>query len=483
MAFNTADTATILPVSTVSNVEFQSVHIIGSGANTQTGIHLYLAEACIVADSCSVTWVDYVGVNLARSINCSAQPTVKHARAVGLAYGIAISQGSLGCAVDGGYGEDLRHYVTVGDNDGVSINCRATNNVVMHCTSAGIDSHVASFNFIAQGNQITLADGAGNEGITLQGLNGQAIENTVRGVTGSGIFMQPLVTASGYKNKGVARGNHIHLKDGAAGTQVGVYFQNEATSGTDWEAGDMDGNFVYGGAGSTGSIHFYILANRSAGEVKNITVRGNISVHNSLSQALYIRALGTNSVVSNVVATGNVLKTSGTHAIYVLAEGTGSSVSKVVVNGSTIDGGSSATVAITASPGAVTGFAEGDNIYTPGAGSLFVITGSPTDLRLTTARRSTPSTITTATGATVPYTDTYIINYAGTVTFTLASAPTFFGREVMLRTITANAVDSASSNVVPLDSATAGTAILSASDGAWAVLKSDGTNWQKTAGS
>ena len=483
MAFNTADAATIRQITTVSNVEFHSVHIIGSGANFQSAIHLYLAEECLVANTCSVTFADYVGVNLARSVNCKAQPTVKHARAVGLAYGIVISQGSFGCTVDDGYGEDVRHYVSVGDNDGVSINCRATNNVVMYCTSSGIDSHVASFNFIAQGNQIVLANGYGAEGVTLQGLNGQAIENTVHGVTGVGIFMQPLVTASGYTNKGVARGNHVHLKADTVGTPIGVYFQNEATAGTDWEAGDMDGNFVYGGAGSTGSIHFYILANKASGEIRNLTVRGNISVHNSLSQALYVRALGANSVVSDIVCNGNVLKTSGLRAIYVLADGAGSAISNVIVDACSISGGSTNTVGVIGSPGTVTGFSESDNIYTPGAGNLFGYSGTVLDLRFSTARRSTPKMITDATGSTVPYTDTYIFDRAGTVTFTIASAATFIGREIMLRTIQAQLVNSAGSDVIPLTSATAGTAILPATDGAWCILKSDGTNWQTIAGS
>jgi hypothetical protein len=48
---------------------------------------------------------------------------------------------------------------------------------------------------------------------------------------------------------------------------------------------------------------------------------------------------------------------------------------------------------------------------------------------------------------------------------------------VVIKTIAAQTVVSASSNVVPANSATAGTAILAASAGAWALLVSDGTNW------
>jgi len=57
------------------------------------------------------------------------------------------------------------------------------------------------------------------------------------------------------------------------------------------------------------------------------------------------------------------------------------------------------------------------------------------------------------------------------------------GRELNIKTITANTVVSASSNVAPLTSATAGTAILAATAGKWARLVSDGTNWRIMSGS
>jgi hypothetical protein len=71
-----------------------------------------------------------------------------------------------------------------------------------------------------------------------------------------------------------------------------------------------------------------------------------------------------------------------------------------------------------------------------------------------------------------------IVNNAGTVTITLPAASTFPERSIVVRTITANAVVSASSNVVPLAGGAAGTAILPATAGKWAWLVSDGVNWQ-----
>ena len=85
----------------------------------------------------------------------------------------------------------------------------------------------------------------------------------------------------------------------------------------------------------------------------------------------------------------------------------------------------------------------------------------------------------TKTGSfTVADTDNWIIcNGTGTITVTLPSASLWTGRDLVIKTIAAQAVNSASSNVVPLASATAGTAILANTAGKWARLVSDGTNW------
>ena len=73
-----------------------------------------------------------------------------------------------------------------------------------------------------------------------------------------------------------------------------------------------------------------------------------------------------------------------------------------------------------------------------------------------------------------------IANFAGTMTLTLPPA-TPAGRRLNIRTIQAQLVNSASANVVPRGSLTAGTAILAATAGAWAELVSDGTAWQTMA--
>jgi len=86
--------------------------------------------------------------------------------------------------------------------------------------------------------------------------------------------------------------------------------------------------------------------------------------------------------------------------------------------------------------------------------------------------------VTKTTTFTVGSAENWIIcNGAASITVTLPTASFWTGREIMLKTIAAFTVVSASSNVVPLTGGAAGTAILAATAGKFATLVSDGTNW------
>jgi hypothetical protein len=75
-----------------------------------------------------------------------------------------------------------------------------------------------------------------------------------------------------------------------------------------------------------------------------------------------------------------------------------------------------------------------------------------------------------------------IINNGASTTVTLPAASSFTGREVTFKTIQAQTLVSASSNVVLRTDTATGTGILAATDGAWATIVSDGTNWVLMAG-
>lgn len=70
-----------------------------------------------------------------------------------------------------------------------------------------------------------------------------------------------------------------------------------------------------------------------------------------------------------------------------------------------------------------------------------------------------------------------ICNGSASITVTLPGASSWVGRKVRIKTSASYTVVSASSNVKPLDTDTAGTAILAATAGKWAELVSDGSNW------
>lgn len=88
-----------------------------------------------------------------------------------------------------------------------------------------------------------------------------------------------------------------------------------------------------------------------------------------------------------------------------------------------------------------------------------------------------PSTYTTAT-PTISLTDNSIIfNYAGVVTATLPTASNYYGKYLNCLNYTANAVNSASSNVIAITGGAASTSVLPATAGSWCLLQSNGTNW------
>jgi len=70
-----------------------------------------------------------------------------------------------------------------------------------------------------------------------------------------------------------------------------------------------------------------------------------------------------------------------------------------------------------------------------------------------------------------------ICNGSASITVTLPAASGWVGRKIRIKTRAAFTVVSAASNVKPIDTDTAGTAILAATAGKWAELVSDGTNW------
>jgi hypothetical protein len=81
----------------------------------------------------------------------------------------------------------------------------------------------------------------------------------------------------------------------------------------------------------------------------------------------------------------------------------------------------------------------------------------------------------TGASLTVTQESVLVANFAGTVTLTLGTVASRF---IYVKTIQNQTVVSASANVVPLLGGAAGTAILAATAGKWAIIFYNGTNWE-----
>ena len=92
---------------------------------------------------------------------------------------------------------------------------------------------------------------------------------------------------------------------------------------------------------------------------------------------------------------------------------------------------------------------------------------------------STGAPVTKTANFTLAATENWVINNktGSTCTVTLPAASSWTGRSVVFKNMQAQTLVSASSNVVPIDSTSAGTAILLGVVGNWATMVSDGTNW------
>jgi hypothetical protein len=92
---------------------------------------------------------------------------------------------------------------------------------------------------------------------------------------------------------------------------------------------------------------------------------------------------------------------------------------------------------------------------------------------------ATPVTVTTATYLMGALDSTLIFNTAVASTITLLPPSSWPGRLLFAKNVAAFAVASATSNVVPINSTTPGTAFLAGTAGTFAMFQSDGANWNQ----
>jgi hypothetical protein len=113
------------------------------------------------------------------------------------------------------------------------------------------------------------------------------------------------------------------------------------------------------------------------------------------------------------------------------------------------------------------------------AGQVLTSAGVGTPIWTTPVVNTVTAPVTKTANFTVADGEAWLINNksGSTCTVTLPAAASWIGRQLIFKNMQAQTLVSASSNVVPIDSTTAGTAILLGVVGNWATMVSDGTNW------
>jgi hypothetical protein len=225
----------------------------------------------------------------------------------------------------------------------------------------------------------------------------------------------------------------------------------------------------------TGTGHVHIkptgvnsveIAPTFVGKMDNITIGATTPKNGSFVD---LSVTGTTSFDGSQGTAGQVLTSAGTGATPTWTTpttGTVTTVSVVSANGlaGTV-ATATTTPAITLST-TVTGLLKGN-------GTAISAAVANTDYQGVAAPVTKTADFTVANG------ETWLINNksGSTCTVTLPAAASWSGRQLVFKNMQAQTLVSASSNVVPIDSTSAGTAILLDVVGNWATMVSDGTNW------
>jgi hypothetical protein len=197
---------------------------------------------------------------------------------------------------------------------------------------------------------------------------------------------------------------------------------------------------------------------------------------------------GTGTGVTPVVNGGTGLGTIPTNGQLLIGNGTGYTLRTLtagtgitVTNGSgTISIASTGVGSVTATAPLVSSGGTTPNLSIPAASAS--VNGYLTSTDWNTFNNkagATTAPVTKTANFAVAATDSWIINNksGSTCTVTLPSPASYSGRELTFHNYQAQALVSASSNVVPRGGGAAGTSILLDVVGNWATLVSDGTNW------
>ncbi len=464
-SMNTADSAWIAPLTVRRNITFDGCEFFGANATP----YLALAfERCVGVQvrGCRFSRADYAGVSLEYVADAQVDGCrFEDATGSGSSYGVMIANASTGVAVTNNIGRNLRHMVTIGGQRGVCTFIDVSGNKCYQMRDAGIDAHSAADHVTFRGNHVEMGAGVSSDGIIYQGASCVIADNTIVGGVQKGIYWQCRVRPGVTTASGVISNNAITMRTGG-----GMGIATFTTEGCVIDGLVISGNVI------AGPVAFHVQVYASAAPIRHVAITGNMCTNTATTTSCFVQNELTNDIIGLSV-TGNYFRCTAGVGAALGVDGNSATEAARIYN-TTITGNTLAGGMYGLDVDYCTDITEAGNSYIDNTTRLRV--------RRSLRYRSDQAQLDDATVTASPHivdnaTGRVVNNGSGTLTLTLPDAPTFIGRRLSVRNAVAQAVNSDASNVIPVDGTATGAAILPATDGAWALLESNGAAWVVTA--
>jgi len=321
------------------NIKLRDLRLIGGG-DSQNAIAMSLRYLTnFFVENCDIEFFGDRCVEVRRALyGLIESNTWRNANEdTGLSYGAALVNGCEAIVVIGNTGEDLRHLVTVGGEDGVDRFITVSGNVGVRLADSGVDCHPNTSHVTMQGNTLDMGHystdpDATRNGITAQGAYMNVSNNIIRHFKGIGIHMQALTSVD--LETMICEGNTVESDENNV---IGIFCDFQKISSASLRGVVISDNAV--SLPGTGTRGISCEANASGGTVDGAAITGN-SVYARLT-ALKLFA-GTSKVFQDIAVTGNRLRVIATSDPVISLQNTssGAFLSAITIAGNTIRGGS-----------------------------------------------------------------------------------------------------------------------------------------------
>ena len=334
--YTTANNSSIASLTMCENIVVRNCSISGDASTSRQQGLLFDYCANVVVENQRSTDCQYAHITFSTCADSRVfgGQGERTSTAIGLNYGIVISDASNNILVDGYTGRTMRHTVTTGGSSGVNRYVKAMNCVCLDQLDAGLDAHASTAEVNYSFNYISIQAGAGTDGIICQGEQFTAIGNSIYNAPRHAIIHQPLLVYSGCGAELHAADNTIeYIQAPASASSVGIFAVTDRASSV-FKSVRVSGNRIK-------AAPYAIQMYAKLSNIENTSIANNI-IQDVTSRSIYYRANAGMTIEQNSVV-GNICTQAGgsNEGIYFQGVSTGE-VNFNTAEGNIIDGAATA---------------------------------------------------------------------------------------------------------------------------------------------